>query len=211
MIETTPVKISWSYIINLAKQHKRKLLQANIIAIFAAIISAPMPMLMPLLVDEVLLDKPDFLVGVMNGIYPESWWGPALYIVTVMSLTIFLRFMSMMLAVWQTFKFTQVAKDITYNIRKKLLDKLQFVSMAEYETLGSGTVASHLVTDVEAIDTFIGSALSKFIVALLSVIGVAAILLWIPWHLALFLFIMNPVVISFTSVLVSLGKRFKEK
>lgn len=204
--DNMPSKISWSFIVNAAKQHKKTLLQANIIAIFAALISAPMPMLMPLLVDEVLLDKPSFLIGSMNALYPEAWWGPALYIVTVMLLTIFLRFVSMMLAVWQTFKFTQIAKDITYNIRKKLLNKLQFVAMSEYETLGSGTVASHLVTDVEAIDTFIGSALSKFIVALLSIIGVAAILLWIHWQLALFILIMNPVVIYFTTVL---GRKVK--
>ena len=207
MNEATPTRISWSFIISFAKQHKRKLLHANAIALLAALISAPMPMLMPLLVDEVLLDKPNFLIGAMNAIYPEVWWGPALYILTVMSLTILLRFLSMMLAVWQTFKFTQVAKEITYNIRKRLLEKLQFVSMAEYETLGSGTVASHLVTDIEAIDTFIGSALSKFIVALLSIIGVAAILLWIHWQLALFILIMNPIVIYFTTVL---GRKVKD-
>ena len=207
MNQATPIKISWSFIIALAKQHKRKLLQANAIALLAALISAPMPMLMPLLVDEVLLDKPNFLIGTMNALYPEAWWGPALYILTVMSLTILLRFLSMMLAVWQTFKFTQLAKRITYNIRKRLLEKLEFVSMAEYETLGSGTVASHLVTDVEAIDTFIGSALSKFIVASLSIIGVAAILLWIHWQLALFILIMNPIVIYFTTVL---GRKVKD-
>lgn len=207
MNEIKQRQISWAFIINAAKQHKRKLLQANIIAIFAALISAPMPMLMPLLVDEVLLDKPDFLIGSMNAIYPEAWWGPALYIITVMLLTICLRFISMMLAVWQTFKFTQIAKNITYNIRKQLLEKLQFVSMSEYETLGSGTVASHLVTDVEAIDAFIGSALSKFIVASLSIIGVAAILLWIHWPLALFILIMNPIVIYFTTVL---GRKVKD-
>jgi len=207
MNKIIPGKINWSFIIDSAKQHKRKLLQANAIALLAALISAPMPMLMPLLVDEVLLDKPSFLIGAMNTMYPEAWWGPALYILTVMAFTILLRFTSMMLAVWQTFKFTQVAKKITYNIRKRLLEKLQFVSMAEYETLGSGTVASHLVTDVEAIDAFIGSALSKFIVASLSIIGVAAILLWIHWQLALFILIMNPIVIYFTTVL---GRKVKD-
>ena len=204
-------KISWSFIINVARQHKKMLIQANLIAIFAALISAPMPMLMPLLVDEVLLDKPGFLIDTMNAIFPEQWWGPAFYILTIMTLTISLRFFSMMLAVWQTFKFTQIAKDITYKIRKQLLQKLQFVAMSEYETLGSGTVASHLVTDVEAIDTFIGTALSKFIVAVLSVVGVAAILLWIHWQLALFILVMNPVVIYFTTVLGRKVKSLKKK
>ena len=43
--------------------------------------------------------------------------------------------------------------------------------MAEYETLGSSTVASHLVTDLDAIDQFVGSTTSKFIVAVLSVLA----------------------------------------
>jgi len=199
-------QISWSRIFKTAKLYKRSLFQANIIAIFAAVLSAPVPMLMPLLVDEVLLNKPGVLISGMNAIFPESWWQPAFYILVIMAVTIFLRLSSMMLAVWQTFKFTQIAKEITYQIRLKLLSKLQFVSMSEYETLGSGTVASHLVTDVEAVDDFIGSALSKFIVAVLSITGVAVILLWIHWQLALFILIMNPVVIYFTTVL---GRRVK--
>jgi len=200
-------KISWSQIFNTAKTYRQSLWQANVIAILAAVLSAPVPMLMPLLVDEVLLNKPGFLIEAMNAVFPSHWWAPAFYIVVIMFLTILLRLSSMLLAVFQTYKFTQIAKQVTYQIRVKLLTKLQFVSMAEYETLGSGTVASHLVTDVEAIDAFIGSALSKFIVAVLSIVGVAVILLWIHWQLALFILFMNPLVIYFTTVL---GRRVKK-
>jgi len=199
-------QISWSQILGTARSYKRSLFQANLIAILAAVLSAPVPMLMPLLVDEVLLDKPGFLIQGVQSLFPENWWSPAFYIIAIMVLTMLLRLSAMMLAVWQTFKFTRIAKEITCRIRVKLLQKLQFVSMSEYETLGSGTVASHLVTDVEAIDVFIGSALSKFIVAVLSIVGVAVILLWIHWQLALFILVMNPVVIYFTTVL---GRRVK--
>ncbi len=202
-----PKSISWRFIFSIASQHKKSLIQANLIALLAAILSAPVPMLMPLLVDEVLLDKPGFLIESMNYFFPESWYGPVYYIVTIMLVTIIIRLGSLMLAVWQTRKFTQIAKDTTYHIRRKLLNYLQRVSMSEYETLGSGTVASHLVTDVEALDTFLGNALSKFIVATLSVIAVASILLWIHWQLALFILIMNPVVIYFTTIM---GRKVKE-
>ncbi len=204
-------QISWRYIYSIASQYKKGLIQANSIALLAAIISAPVPMLMPLLVDEVLLEQPGFLVESMHRLFPESWWGPVFYIVTIMLVTIFLRLCALMLAVWQTRKFTQIAKQTTYRIRKKLLTHLQFVSLSEYETLGSGTVASHLVTDVDAIDTFLGNALSKFIVAVLSVVGVAIILLWIHWQLALFILVMNPVVIYFTTVMGRKVKHLKRK
>jgi len=204
-------QIGWSQIISTAKNYKSSLWQANLIAILAAVLSAPVPMLMPLLVDEVLLNKPGFLVAGVDAVFPQSWLGPAFYIVSIMFLTITLRLLSMLLAVYQTFKFTQIAKEITYQIRVKLLTKLQFISMAEYETLGSGTVASHLVTDVEAVDAFIGSALSKFIVALLSIVGVAIILLLIHWQLALFILVMNPLVIYFTTILGRKVKRLKSR
>ena len=198
---------SWSSIFNLARRHRGVLIQAHLIAIAAALVSVPVPLLMPLLVDEVLLEKPGAMVGFMDRLFPADWHGPLLYVLAVMLFTILLRLGAMSLAVWQTREFTLVAKDITYRIRRSLLQRLQLISMSEYETLGSGTVASHLVTDVEAVDVFIGSALSKFIVALLSIIGVAVILLLIHWQLALFILVMNPLVIYFTTVL---GKKVKQ-
>jgi len=199
--------ISWKNIIFLAKQHKKTLIQAHIIAIIAAAILVPVPMLMPLLVDEVLLNKPGIMVDFIAMIFPANWQGPVLTIFSIMLLTMLLRFFGTLLSVWQTREFTLISKDITYKLRHDLLSRLQTISMAEYETLGSGAVASHLVTDIDTIDTFIGSALSKFLVALLLIIGVAATLLWIHWQLALFILIVNPIVIYFTTVL---GKKVKE-
>ena len=199
--------ISWKKIIALASEHKRLLIQAHLIAITAAIILVPVPLLMPLLVDEVLLNQPGTLVGITEALFPAAWHGAILTIVCIMLLTLLLRFIGTLLSVWQTREFTLVAKDITYKLRRDLLGRLQTISMAEYETLGSGAVASHLVTDIDTIDTFIGSALSKFLVAVLIIIGIAITLLWIHWQLALFILVMNPIVIYFTTVL---GKKVKE-
>ena len=172
----------------------------------AAVVLVPVPMLMPLLVDEVLLNKPDFLVSMVNSVFPQDWHGPTLTIVAILIITVILRLIGTILSVWQTREFTLIAKDITFSLRKKLLGLLQTISMAEYETLGSGAVASHLVTDIDTIDNFIGSALSKFLVAVLIIIGVAITLIWIHWQLALFILIMNPIVIYFTTVM---GKKVK--
>jgi len=208
---STDEKISWGKIILLAREHKKILFQAHLIAIMAALILVPVPMLMPLMVDEVLLDKPDVIVAFIQSIFSERWHGPVLFIGSVMLVTIFLRFIGTLLSVWQTREFTLVAKDITYRLRKDLLNRLQSISMAEYETLGSGAMASHLVTDIDTVDTFIGTALSKFLVAVLIVTGVAITLLWIHWQLALFILIMNPIVIYFTTVLGKKVKTLKQR
>jgi len=113
-----------------------------------------------MLVDEVLLDKPGNIVAFLQSVLPAAWYGPVTIIFTVMLVTMALRLASMMLAVLQTREFTLIAKDISYHIRKKLLAHLQTISMAEYETLGTGAVTSHFVTDINAVDEFIGSTLS---------------------------------------------------
>ena len=192
---TAPKKYTWQNIFAIVKQHKKPLIGANIIAFFAAAISVPVPLLMPMLVDEVLLDKPGKIIALLSDAFPQEWLTPVSIIAIVMLLSMMLRLVALFLAVWQTREFTRVAKDVTYRIRLGLLQHLQRVSMAEYETVGSGSITSHLVTDVTAIDDFLGTALSKFIVAVLTVIGVAAVLLWMHWQLAAFILLMNPVVI----------------
>lgn len=198
---------SWKSIFAIVKQHKKSLIIANIIAIFSVVVSVPVPLLMPLLVDEVLLDKPGKIIETLTLVFPQDWLMPVSIIVIVMLLSMLMRLVALLLVVLQVREFTRVAKDVTYRIRLGLLQHLQKVSMAEYEAVGSGSIASHLVTDVTAIDDFIGATLSKFIVAVLTVIGVAIVLLWMHWQLALFILLMNPVVIYFTMVM---GKKVKK-
>ncbi|MDT8451584.1 MAG: ABC transporter ATP-binding protein [Gammaproteobacteria bacterium] len=198
---------SWGYIKSVAKEYKRTLVLANVIAIFSALLSVPVPILMPMLVDEVLLDKPATIVGFLSSVFPEAWHSPVLFVVVVMLASMVLRLFSLLLAVWQTREFMVIAKDISYRIRAGLLGRLQKISMSEYETMGSGAVASHFVTDINAIDDFIGMTLSKFLVAVLTVVGISIVLLWMHWQLALFIIFMNPVVIYFTMIM---GKKVKK-
>ncbi len=196
----------WQTLVDMAKLHKPTLIKANLIALVAVIASVPVPLLMPLLVDEVLLNQPSIAIQIMQGMFPTDWHGPLLYIGALLLLTLLLRGTSLIFNVIHTRLFTVTAKDITFQIRKDLLTRLQYISMADFETVGSGTVATHFITDLETVDNFIGSTTSKLLVAILTVIGTSAVLLWMHWQLALFILFLNPVVIYFTTVL---GKRVK--
>jgi len=191
---------TWRELIKLITQQQSNLLLANTIAILGALTSVPVPLLIPLLVDEVLLDKPGIFINTINELFPESWQNPTNYILTILLLTLFLRLLSLVFGVWQARQFTLISKDIIYSMRSSLLLRLSKFSMSEYEVLGSGKVASHLVTDLDTIDEFVSSGTSKFIVALLSVIGTAIVLLLINWQLALFILFLNPLVIYVTTL-----------
>lgn len=202
---------SWRELTNLVLRHRRELILANIIAVLGTVASVPVPLLIPLLVDEVLLDKPGKAVALIDRFFPETWQQPMLYIGVILLITLFMRLLALILAVWQMRQFTRIAKDVIYRIRRELLLRLQKVSMSEYETLGSGTVASHLVTDLDAVDQFVGVASSKFLVAVLSILGTAIVLLWMNWPLALFILCLNPVVIYVTTLFGRKVKELKKK
>jgi ATP-binding cassette subfamily C protein len=201
----------WNELIQMVIHHRRELIAANLIAIMGALAAVPVPLLIPLLVDEVLLNQPGRAVGLMNSLFPENWHGPALYIMVVLVLTLILRILALVFGVWQTWQFTRIAKDVIFHIRRDLLLRLERISMSSYETMGSGTVASHLVTDLEAVDSFVSVTTSKFLVAALSIIGTAVVLLWINWPLALFILFLNPLVIYFTTVFGRKVKQLKKR
>ncbi|MBS4096957.1 MAG: ABC transporter ATP-binding protein [Sulfuricella sp.] len=198
---------TWSSILAIVREHKRELVIAHIVAILAAVASVPIPLLMPLLVDEVLLHQPGTLVALVNGLTPESWRGPLLYVAAILLVTLLLRLTALVLGVWQTRNFTLIAKDVAFRMREQMLLRLSRIALSEYETMGSGAVASHFVKDLDALDNFIGATVSKFLVALLSLVGAAVILLWMNWQLALIILLLNPAVVWFTMLL---GKRVKD-
>jgi len=199
-------RLSWAEIRRLALHHKKSLWIANAVAAFAVLCSVPIPLLLPLLVDEVLLGHGDSALKFMNHLLPDSLQKAVGYIGLMLLVTLSLRLGALVFNVVQARLFARLAKDIVYRIRIRLIERLKRISLGEYESLGSGTVTAHLVTDLDTVDKFVGETLSKFLVAVLTLAGTSAILLWMHWQLALLILLFNPLVIFAT---VQLGKRVK--
>ncbi|HFS85426.1 MAG TPA: ABC transporter ATP-binding protein, partial [Epsilonproteobacteria bacterium] len=123
-----------------------------------------------------------------------------------------LRVLSAVLGVLQSKIFVTISKDISYKMRRGLLAHLKRVSLKEYEMMRVGAVTSKLVTDVETLDSFVSTTISKLIIASLTLLFSAIVLLWIHWQLALFILITNPIVVFFTAKLArNIGKLKKEE
>ena len=202
---------TWPYILSIAKQHKKELISAHFLALLATMATVPVPLLMPLLVDEVLLNKPGITIHAVNQFVPAHWQSPLLYISVILITSLVLRTLGIIFNIIQSRQFCRISKDIIFRIRKSHINHLKHISMAEYESLGSGTVITHLVTDLDTIDTFIGSTTSKLLVATLTIIGTGVILLWMHWQLGLLILLLNPVVIFFTRSLSKKVKNLKAK
>lgn len=199
-------RLSWAEIRRLALRHKKALLFANLVAVLATLCTVPIPLLLPLLVDEVLLGKGDGALRFMDRLLPADWQVAFGYIGLMLAATLLLRGAALVFNVLQAKLFARLSKDIVYRIRLRLIERLRHIALGEYETLGGGSISAHLVTDLDTLDKFVGETLSRFLVALLTLLGTAAILVWMHWQLALLILLFNPLVIWST---VQLGKRVK--
>lgn len=207
--EGTPSRASavdWNWLLRLAGEWRGRLVRANLVAFLVALARVPGPLIFPILVDEVLLGRAGPYVAAVDRLAPAGWRGPILYIGSAVLLALALRAVSDLLDIYQAKQFLTVSKELTFRLRRLLLQRLGRISMAEYEVLGSGRIASHFVTDLATIEVFVGTAASRFLIALLNVAGVAVVLLWLDWRLGLFILLFNPLVVHLTMVL---GRRLR--
>ncbi len=197
--------ITWKALLDEAKPYRFKIIFAQFVALFAVLVSLPVPLLFPLLIDQIILDKPAELVAAIKFLFDPSQ--PYYYILIVLGVTLGLRLLYLVLNVVQLRLFIGLSKSIIYTIRKRLLSHLEKVSVAEYEALGGGGVSAKMVTDINTLDAFIGVSISKFAVSLFSLVGIASILLYINWKLGLIILLINPLVLGLT---VYLGRRVRK-
>jgi len=186
-------KIDLKYIWNLLLKKKKFLIVGQIVTIIAILISVPIPLMLPALVDEVLLDKPSFFIENIDNFFGVQ--NAFKYILIVTLVVLFLRIIHYAFSIIITKIFTNIAKFVTFKIREKLLQHLKAVSINEYEALGSGAVSANLITDVNTLDSFIMSVASKLITSILTLICVSIVIISIHPILGLLIIIIQPLIV----------------
>lgn len=185
-------KIDLKYIWNLLLTKKKLLIIGQIITIIAILVSVPIPLMLPILVDEVLLNKPAFFVTNINEFLGS---GSAFYYIFIVTLAVvFLRLIYYILSIIITKIFTTISKYATFKIRERLISHLKNVSMNEYESLGSGAIGANLITDVNTLDNFIISSASKLVTSVLTLIAVAVVVIAIHPILGLLIIVIQPLI-----------------
>jgi ATP-binding cassette subfamily C protein len=187
------------------KAQKRDFWRANIFGTLATLMLLPLPILIPMLIDEVLLEHPGRITVFVTALFGQSdaW----VYVAVVLVCVVLLRMAAFIFANLKTFYATRLTQKIGYLLRHGILHHLERVSISEYETLKSGGVASKTIQDVEAVSSFAGMLVTTLLSASLMVIGVAAIMLWMNWILALLVFTLNPFFLAFSRII---GKKTSE-
>ncbi|HIP20488.1 MAG TPA: ABC transporter ATP-binding protein [Sulfurimonas sp.] len=185
-------KITIKTIFELILEKKKILIYGQIITLFAILVSVPIPLMLPVMVDEILLNKPGLFVETINSLLGST--SAFNYILIVALAVIFLRFIYYIFTVVLTKIFTHISKYVTFMLRQRLIKHLQITSMNEYETIGSGAITSSLVTDVNTLDGFIITAVSKVVASILTLLAIALVMLSIDPILGLMILVIQPLI-----------------
>jgi len=189
-MDNSPITIKSLF--SLILKQKKELVYGQIVTLFAILVSVPIPMMLPVMVDEVLLDKPASFVGFIDAVIGS---GNAFYYISIVAISvILLRFLYYILGVITTKIFTKISKQVTFNVRKRVLQHLQKSSMNEYETLGSGAITANLITDINTLDAFLMSSASKFIASALTLVAVGIVLISVNPILGIAILFVQPAI-----------------
>ena len=196
----------YNYLKGQLLQHKSALLKAHLIAVIAAITVVLQPLFIPLLIDDILLegDGHDHISWIYC--FLQLGMRPVHYMAITLVLTLFLRFSGFVLNIFQTKVFTGISQQICYNIRLKVLSRLQNISVKYFEQNGTGKTASLFTTDIDTVESFISKSISRLLLSVLQLIATTAILLLINVKIGLFILLLYPAVVFLT---VKLGKSVK--
>ena len=198
---------TWPSIIKIALAHKKNFTLANILSMIKTLMYLPVPLIIPSLINEVLLKQPGFFTKLLSRVLPAHLITPGLILISAFTLVLILRLIVEILGVLQGREFKIISKDVVLSMRTQLLLHLNNISMKEYETLGSGKLASFYIKDLDTIDEFIGTTVSQSVIAILALIGVVVVLFLINWKIALFILLFNPLSLILTA---KFSKKLKE-
>ena len=190
LMNTQPITLK--SIFHLVLHKKDALIYGQIVTVVMILLSVPIPLMLPVMVDEVLLHKPSHIVHAIDYLFGA---GTAFYYIALVTLAVvFLRLIYFILGVLITKIFTKIAKYVTFMVRKRLIEHLEIASMNEYETLGSGAITANLITDVNTLDTFIITSVSRFVASVLTLLAVGIVMIMINPVLGVLILFIQPLI-----------------
>ncbi len=92
----------------------------------------------------------------------------------------------------------RIGQDILLELRRRVFDHFQRLSLSFHEKYTSGRVISRLTSDIEAIAELLHSGFDGLVTAVLTMFGTAALLLVLDFHLGLVALIPLPLLLLFT-------------
>lgn len=108
----------------------------------------------------------------------------------------------------QSWFLTQISTSVSYNLRKKLIEKVNNLSMKDFDKNKRGDILSRITNDVDSLQTGITSTFLQFMTAVITIIGVFLMMISINVMLTLLTIILVPLSFIIISFIMKRSQRY---
>lgn len=159
----------------LLKPYKKKIFFAFIAVFIANLLSLALPWAIKIVIDEVVVKKDFFFLNIL-----------ALSLVLILILRFCFGYISEYLV-------SLVGEKVILNLRSRLYEHLQRLSVKHIENTSSGNIVSGIIGDVDSIKNFLFAGAIDFVYSLLNVLFILGILFVLDYKLTLISLVYMPV------------------
>ena len=195
-------KKTFSKLLKYLKPYKVKL---TLVIIFA-IISASFAILGPKILGNATTEIFEGLIAKMSGIVGGGI--DFAYIGNIMKLLLGLYLASALFSYIQGFIVTGIAQDVSYNLRKKISNKINKLPLKYFDKNTHGDVLSRVTNDVDLVSQSLNQSMSQIITSITTVIGVLIMMLSISWQMTLIALLIFPLSIVLVSAVVKRSQKY---
>ncbi len=114
----------------------------------------------------------------------DLWWIITLYLLVLALIFVFRYVQSLLMVI--------VSQKVMNDLRMQLFRHLQRMSIAFYDSNPVGRLVTRLTNDIAALNELLTAGAITIIADVFMIVGVAGVLLWINWKLALITFVIMP-------------------
>ena len=134
--------------------------------------------------------------GIMRTISGASGGIDFGYIGKIILLLVGLYLLSALFSYIQGYIMAGVTSKVAYNLRKAIMQKINRLPMSFFNRTSHGEVLSRITNDIDTLSQSMNQSISQFITSVVSVIGVAIMMLTISWQLTLVALCIIPVTLG---------------
>ena len=115
------------------------------------------------------------------------------YIINLLIICVVLYIVSAIFSYLQSYFLLQITVDISYNLRKRLIEKITHLSMGGLDANTRGDILSRITNDVDSLQTGIVQTFNQLLTGVVTIIGVTVMMLSINIWLTLATIVLVPI------------------
>lgn len=108
----------------------------------------------------------------------------------------------------QGYIMTNVTEEVTYGLRKQMMDKINRMPMRYFESRNYGEILSRVTNDIDTLGSSLAQSLTQLLNSILTMLGIAVIMFIMNWTLALVVMIVVPISLIAIRLFMRLSQKY---